>query len=230
MDSAIPRCRKSQNPGAPTAYYNHPMSTLTDEQLLADYVGGNAGSFELLVRRHARELHQFALRFTGNAVAAEDVVQETFLQVHSSSSSFDAGRRLKPWMFTIAANKARDHLRRRHRKRELPFDAHVDGDTGGGSRFVQLFEDTGEPPEQGLSLEERRRLIRDVVDQIPPKFREVLILSYFHRFAYRDIAEILALPLGTVKSRLHAAIAHFSTGYEEALANAMDDDASMPSG
>ncbi|MGB0716993.1 MAG: RNA polymerase sigma factor [Phycisphaerae bacterium] len=201
------------------------MSTLTDEQLLSDYVDGNPASFELLVRRHARELHTFAIRFTGNAVAAEDVVQETFLQIHSSASTFDTSRRLKPWIFTIAANKARDYLRRRNRKRELPFDAHVDGDELESHRFVQLFQDSGDPPDSDLSVEEKRRLVRDVVDGIPPKFREVLILSYFHRFAYRDIADVLGVPLGTVKSRLHAAIAQFSKGYEEALALSEEEDA-----
>ncbi|MHC5110972.1 MAG: RNA polymerase sigma factor [Planctomycetota bacterium] len=194
------------------------MNARTDEQLLADYVSGNDASFELLVRRHARELYTFALRFAGSAVAAEDVVQETLMQVHSSATTFDTSRKLKPWLFTIAANKARDYLRRRNRKRELPFDAHIDAEDDPGRRFLHLFSHDSEPPDSGISVEERRRVVRDVVDGIPCKLREVLIMSYFHRFPYRDIADVLGIPLGTVKSRLHAAIAQFAESYEEAIA------------
>jgi len=90
----------------------------TDETLLQEYVEGQTANFELLVRRHTRELFQFVLRFTRSSMAAEDVVQETFLQVHLSAGSFDFSRRFKPWLFTIGANKARDYLRSRIRKRE----------------------------------------------------------------------------------------------------------------
>jgi RNA polymerase sigma-70 factor (ECF subfamily) len=101
----------------------------TDEQLLEEYLQGKTASFELLVRRHASELYQFAVRFTGDAMAAEDVVQETFLQVHHSAGDFDRSRRFKPWLFTIAANKARDHLRRLSRRREVSFEAQIGNDS-----------------------------------------------------------------------------------------------------
>ena len=96
------------------------MNIPTDEQLLADYLAGQTDGFELLVRRHSPELFRFLARFTGNAAAAEDVVQEAFLQVHLSAASFDRTRRFKPWLFTIAANKARDLLRSRGRRPEVP--------------------------------------------------------------------------------------------------------------
>ena len=72
------------------------MNAPTDEQLLHEYLDGQASSFELLVRRHAPELQSFVLRFTGDFVAAEDVVQETFLQVHNSADSFDPTRPRPP--------------------------------------------------------------------------------------------------------------------------------------
>ena len=190
------------------------MNAPTDERLITDYIGGDARSFELLVHRHAREVYQFAHRFLGNASAAEDVVQETFLQVHSSANTFDPVRRFKPWMFTIAANKARDMLRRRNRKRELSFDAFVDQDVEAGRRFVNLFSTDLKSPDAGIAIEDRRRVVKLAVDAIPPKLCEVLVLAYYHRFPYREIAEILGIPLGTVKSRLHAAIVQFSENYE----------------
>ncbi len=189
------------------------MTARTDEDLLRDYLAGDHAGFELLVRRHAQELFHFAMRFTGNSTAAEDVVQEAFLQVHTSAESFDPTRRFKPWLFTITANKARDLLRRRARKRELPFDAHVEADDEGGQRFIDLISSEQAAPDSDLLLEEKRRLVREVIAAIPERFSEVLILAYYHRFAYKEIGEILGIPLGTVKSRLHAAVARFSEAY-----------------
>ncbi len=198
------------------------MSAPSDEKLLADYVGGDEGSFELLVRRHARELYLFAIRFTGNSVAAEDVVQESLLQMHTSAAQFDPKRRLKPWLFTITANKARDYLRRRNRKRELPFDACVKEGDESGQRFLSLFSGNDEPADQGLSLEEKRKAVKNVVESLAPKLRAVLVLSYYHRMPYRDIAEVLGLPLGTVKSRLHAAVGQFAALYSAAAEESVE--------
>ena len=193
------------------------MSAPTDENLLRDYLAGDPAGFELLVRRHAQELHQFILRFTGDSVAAEDVVQEAFLQVHTSANTFDPTRRFKPWLFTIAANKARDYLRRRGRKRELPFDAQMDQGDETGQRFIDLLSSEQVAPDSGLLLDEKRRTVRDVVGSMPLKLCEVLVLAYYHHFPYKEIGEILDIPLGTVKSRLHAAVAHFSERYHAAV-------------
>jgi len=189
----------------------------TDETLLQDYLAGKPGSFELLVRRHAQELHQFAMRFTSNAVAAEDVVQETFLQVHSSADKFDLSRRFKPWLFTIAANKARDFIRRRKRRRELPFEAQLNEGEEAGQRFVSLLAGEHDAPDGDLLLDEKRRAVKEAVGNLPPHLTEVLVLAYFHRFPYKEIADIVGIPLGTVKSRLHAAIVAFEKSYRAVI-------------
>lgn len=198
------------------------VSAPTDEKLLEEYVAGKTASFELLVRRHTQELHRFVLRFTGDSVAAEDVVQETFLQVHSSAGAFDPSRRLKPWLFTIAANKARDYLRRRSRRREVPFDAQISNDDD-GQRFLDLLSGDDVLPHEDLAVEEKQRAIRGIMGAMPTKLSEVLILAYYHRFAYKEIAEVVGIPLGTVKSRLHAAIVHFGQRYREGLAERAKD-------
>jgi RNA polymerase sigma-70 factor (ECF subfamily) len=190
----------------------------TDESLLKEYLHGKQGSFELLVRRHSRELHQFVMRFTGDSVAAEDIVQDSFLQVHHSAQSFDPGRRFKPWLFTIAANKARDALRRRTRRREVPFDATIPGGDGEStSRFLDLLAtEDAESPDEELQADENRQVVQQIIESMPEHLSEVLILGYYHRFPYKDIAEIIGVPLGTVKSRLHAAVVAFGERYREA--------------
>lgn len=193
------------------------MDSPTDQKLLQDYLDGKPGGFELLVRRHTRELHQFILRFTGDAVAAEDVVQETFLQVHSSARTFDPRRRFKPWLFTIAANKARDALRRRNRRRELPFDASIGDENETGRRYLDLLSSESTAPDEELLADEKRRVVRDVIESMPESLSDVLILAYYHRFPYKEIGEIVGIPLGTVKSRLHTAVVCFGERYREAL-------------
>lgn len=194
------------------------MNTPTDEQLLADYLAGQTDGFELLVRRHSQELFRFLARFTGSTVAAEDIVQETFLQVHLSAGSFDRTRRFKPWLFTIAANKARDLLRSRSRHPEVPLDAHIGFSEQEGQRFLDFLADASSLPSGAMDRTEEQAFVRAVVSRMPEHLREVLVLSYYHRFPYKEIAEILGVPLGTVKSRLHAAVGYFGQAYRAALA------------
>lgn len=196
------------------------METPSDERLLREYLQGKEGSFELLVRRHSRELYQFVLRFTGDSVTADDVVQDAFLQVHNSAESFDPSRRFKPWLFTIAANKARDSLRRRNRRREVPFDATIGGqESESGGKFLDMLAtDEESTPLEELQADENRQLVRQIVESMPENLSEVLILGYYHRFPYKEIAEIIGIPLGTVKSRLHAAILAFGERYRDAVA------------
>lgn len=192
------------------------MKIPTDEELLADYLAGQPEGFELLVRRHSPELFRFLVRFTGSASTAEDIVQETFLQVHLSAESFDRTRRLKPWLFTIAANKARDMLRSRARRPEVPLDAHLGAAEEEGQRFLDFLADSAVSPTAGLEKEEERDFVRVILERMPGHLREVLLLSYYHRFPYKEIADILGIPLGTVKSRLHAAVTYFGQAYRAA--------------
>lgn len=191
------------------------MTTPTDEQLLAEHLQGQPDRFELLVRRHSQELFRFLARFTGSAATAEDVVQEAFLQVHLSAASFDRSRRFKPWLFTIAANKARDLLRSRSRRPEVPLDAQVGTSADEGQTFLDFLADTSTLPVGTLEQGEEREVVRSVLAEMPGHLREVLVLSYYHRFPYKEIAEVLEVPLGTVKSRLHAAVAHFGRAYRK---------------
>lgn len=188
------------------------MDRRSDEELLDSYRRGDAGAFAILARRYQDDLLRFLVRLTGSRPAAEDAFQETFLQVHLSAESFDARRRFKPWLFTIAANKARDALRRNTRRKALDLSAPIEGGDGaeGGRTYVDLLEVDIPGPGAGLDEEERARLVQRAVDELPWSLREILLLAYFQRMSYSQIAESLEIPLGTVKSRLHAAVAAFA--------------------
>lgn len=186
------------------------LAQMSDESLIELYRRGRTEVFEVLIGRYRNELLNFLLRFTGDRTAAEDVFQEAFLQVHLSAETFDVERNFKPWLFTIASNKARDYMRKRARRPAAPLDAPV-GDPGEpGQSFVDLLEGDLPLPEQKLQEHELQALVQRTVEQMPDHLREILVLSYFQRFSYNEIAEVLQIPLGTVKSRLHTAVATFA--------------------
>ena len=186
----------------------------SDGRLLADFLAGDEQAFAALVRRHSRELYLFVVRFVRNVASAEDVVQETFVQVHQSAAGFDPARRFRPWLFTIAANKARDYLRSRARKREVPL-AVQQGSSNHEEQisYLDFLADDTDSPDQAIETREQCELVRKVVSRMPDHLREVLVLGYYQRFPYKEIAEVLEIPLGTVKSRLHAAVGHFAAAY-----------------
>lgn len=186
---------------------------------MSAYVEGDKAAFDELVRRYVRELYAFLSRFVGDRTLAEDIVQDTFLQVHLSGDSFDPSQRFRPWLFTIAANKARDRLRRQARRPTASLDVQVEGPDGESGSFLDLMASGVESPESALEDEELRATVRKVVGEMPQNLREVLVLSYFHSFSYREVADILDVPVGTVKSRLHGAVAHFARRWKEAISS-----------
>src|SRR5207247_385512 len=106
-------------------------------------------------------------------------------------------------------------LRSRARRPEVPLDASVGSDDE-GQRFLDFLSDSESSPSASMEVEEEREFVRAVLSKMPEHLREVLILSYYHRFPYKEIADILGVPLGTVKSRLHAAVGHFGQSYRAA--------------
>jgi len=183
---------------------------IRDRELLQRHLEGDPGAFRALVERYRQELFNFLARFTGSAELAEDVFQEAFLQLHLSAATFDMSRRLKPWLFTIAANKARDALRSRRRRYAAPLDATIAGGEDDRASYADLLEADIPSPAESLMNIETRRAVQKIVNEMPENLRIVLLLCYFHEFPYKEIAEMLDSPLGTIKSRLHAAVKHFA--------------------
>jgi RNA polymerase sigma-70 factor (ECF subfamily) len=181
-----------------------PTNGRADELLIAGYRAGDRACFAELVGRYERELFHFLVRFLSDRAAAEDVFQETFLQIHQSAETFDTQRRFRPWLFTIAANKARDLIRSNARRPANPLQASINAGDDDSGEFI---EDAPDAPMQQRELQHK---VQVTVTNMPDHLREILLLSYFHQFPYKQISDILDIPLGTVKSRLHTAVAHFA--------------------
>lgn len=183
---------------------------LTDEKLLTQSRQGDSRAFEVLVERYRQELYHYLARMLSNRSLAEDVFQDTFLQVFLSIDRFDPDRRFRPWLFTIATNKARDQLRRNKRRDMASISAPLSTEKGQDRTYIDLLESGISLPVDLIEGEETRRQVRELVDGLPQAMREVLLLAYFHGFSYKQIAEMLDIPLGTVKSRLHSAVGTFA--------------------
>jgi len=178
----------------------------SDEQLLLEYrETGAADRFETLVHRYERELFNYLRRYLANAEMAEDAFQGTFLQVHLKSDQFQQGRRVRPWLYTIATNQAIDAQRRNKRHQLVSLDR-----TGGEDEDVGTLIDlliSGEPdPHEETDTEEQREALRKALRELPESFRQVVMLVYYQGLKYREAAEVLSIPVGTVKSRLHSAL------------------------
>jgi len=186
--------------GAPDAW--------TDEELLLGYRSrGDRRAFDELVHRYERELFGYLRHYLGNAEMAEDVFQQTFLQVHLKCEQFEPGRKVRPWLYTVATNQAIDLQRRNRRHRMVSLDrrAAVNSEDETGGLVELLVSPEPDPVEQAESAE-RGEQVRRAIEGLPEQTKQVVILVYFQGLKYREAAEVLSIPVGTVKSRLHAAI------------------------
>jgi RNA polymerase sigma-70 factor, ECF subfamily len=181
----------------------------SDEELLVSYgETGNRDAFEELVHRYERELYGYLRRCLGDAQLAEDAFQATFLQVHLKCRQFAPGRCLRPWLYTIAAHQAVDLLRRNRRHKAVSLSTAA-GDGGADDQRQPLgsvLETEEADPGEHLNRTEDREWTRLALERLPAKIREVLVLIVYKGLSYREAAESLGIPLGTVKSRMNSAL------------------------
>lgn len=193
-----------------------PLTACSDEDLLGRFCRGQTEAFGMLLRRYERELFGYLRRYLGDSNLAEDVFQNTFLQLYQKSSQYEAGRPVRPWLYTIATHQAIDALRRNSRHQILSLEQKRE-DSGNGEirSLLDGLESRGPTPLDNLAAQERKERVRASVDRLPDFLREVVILAYYQGLKYREIADILGIPVGTVKSRLHAALNKLQEAWSE---------------
>lgn len=190
--------------------------SLTDNELLMQYRNGDDHAFHELVNRYKNSLYAFLRRFVNQQEVVEDVFQETFLQLYTSQDSFDTSRPLRPWLFTIAANKAKDALRKMQRQSAMSMGTMADAGDVSIDEVVNILSSYDITPDHEASAEETAQRVRQVIAEMPENLRGILILAYFEQFSYKHMADILSIPIGTVKSRLHTAVVHFTKKWKAA--------------
>lgn len=162
---------------------------VADERLMELFLDGDQEALETLVRRYQEPLFAFAVRKLGDRTAAEDAFQETFLRVYRRRATYQPGRRFRSWVYSICLNVCRDVLRKGQRRREVPL-----------SQNPSSPDASAGPAEQALNLLEVAR-VRHALAQLPKGQSDVVLLAHYQGLAYGEIAQVLNIPVGTVKSR-----------------------------
>lgn len=195
-----------------------PTPSHTDEELLLRYRRTREPEmFAALVRRYERELYNYLRRYLNDPELAEDAFQQAFLQVHLRCETFEEGRRFRPWLYTVATNMAIDLQRRNRRHRMVSLDRAAQGAQGEETgRLVDLLASLEPEPLDHVSRMERGEWVQQALDGLPDSMRTVVDLVYFQGLKYREAAEILNVPVGTVKSRLHAAVLRLNESWNQA--------------
>ena len=189
----------------------------TDAELFTRYAAGEEAAFREIVNRYKDGLYMFLRQFLNQRDLVEDVFQETFLQLFTSRDSFDSSRPLRPWLFTIAANKAKDALRKQRRTAAVPIGTVAEAQEMSFDDVLNaLTSDTTRPYEE-LEKNETAAMVRRIIANMPENLREILVLAYFNKFSYKQMTQILSIPIGTVKSRLHTAVSRFAKEWKASV-------------
>jgi len=184
------------------------LDSMTDEALLFEYRrSGDRMAFEVLMERYERELFNYLRHYLGNAEAAEDVFQTTFMQVHLKCEQFEEERRFRPWLFRIATNQAIDFKRRNRRFQSVSLDVTGESEFGVMPNFyASQLASNDLSPDDSAQKNERANQVREAIADLPDILKQTLYLVYFQGMKYREAAETLCVPSGTVKSRLCIAV------------------------
>jgi RNA polymerase sigma-70 factor (ECF subfamily) len=193
------------------------MKKLTDAELFARFSAGEEDAFRELVNRYKNGLYAFLRNFINQQDLIDDVFQETFIQLFTSRDSFDTSRPLRPWLFTIAANKAKDALRKQQRTGAAIIGTIADAQEMSFDDVLDSLASDETLPFDELEENEASSQVRQVIADMPDNLREILILAYFNKFSYKQMADVLSIPIGTVKSRLHTAVGRFAKDWKSAF-------------
>ena len=160
---------------------------------------GNQDAFEEIVTLFQHRLYHVCYRMLSNKQEAEDIAQEAFVRAYINIHTFDQKRNFSTWLFRIATNLCIDRIRKK--KPDYYLDANVPG-TEGLNMYSQIAA-AGELPEEEVERMETQERIQYEIGQLSDKYRSVIILRYIEELPLQEISDILELPLGTVKTRVH---------------------------
>ncbi len=167
---------------------------MNDMELMKRYAAGDEGAFQEIVRQYKDSLYAFLRRFLNRSDLVDDVFQETFLQLYVSRDTFDLSKPLRPWLFTIAANKAKDALRRLQRVDSTNLGSLFDNEEHSLDDVLNTLDHDDHMPYDDLIRDETAAAVQRVIARMPAKLREILILAYFHKLPYAESPGCWASP------------------------------------
>jgi RNA polymerase sigma-70 factor (ECF subfamily) len=172
------------------------MNEAHSTRLIAACLSGDEHAIELLVRQYESDVFRLALSIVGDVAEANEITQETFIAMLRSLRSYEERKSFKAWLYTIALNLSRSHLRKRKTLEKLRNTL---------STLFRIESQKLPSPEEAVILNQQEQALWDQLNGMDEKFRTVVVLRYFHELSIAEISEILSVNEGTIHSRLHTA-------------------------
>lgn len=169
-----------------------PKRQLTDEQVVRMVQSGKVESFGILVKRYEAKMLRYARKFLFNYHDIEDLVQEVFIKAYTNIQSFDASRKFSSWLYRIAHNQFINAIKKKGKEAVPFFDLDI----------LLPRSISKEDADKSVNQRELRQILNKCLDKLGPKYREPLVLYYFEELNYREIADVLHIPMATVGIRL----------------------------
>lgn len=182
---------------APATGHRPLADEISDQELIGLIAEEDKNAMRVLFGRHRVRVYRFLLRMVGNQETAEDLVNEVFLEIWRNAARFEVRSQVTTWMLGIARYKALSLLRRHSM-------------ATGGDEVLESIEDPTDNPEVAMQKTERGAVLRDCLKQLSAVHREVIDLIYYHERSINDVAEIVGVPVGTVKTRMFYARKHLA--------------------
>jgi len=184
------------------------MEPVTDDDLVRMYAGGDAEAFDVLFDRHYTAVYRLARAMLGDDGAAEDVLQETFLAAARAAGAYDGRGRFRPWLMRIARNRCLNRLESGRVRRATEPKAGIDPDTVASPRAG---------PAGRATARQRQEAVRAAIAGLPERQREAIGLYAFEQMTYREVAEVMQMPVNTVKTLIHRARANLARELESLI-------------
>jgi RNA polymerase sigma-70 factor, ECF subfamily len=192
----------STAPGARAARAEVRPLEIDWSQVVSRCMSGDSGAWAELVREHHRRVYGLCYRFTGNPTDAEDLTQDVFLKIYSNLASFDMGRgSLQVWITTMTRNLLVDNFRRTKNQRATG-SLDEGWDATEELRPVDRLIAEGPSPHESAAQKELAKMVQNALSKVSPELREAVILRDLQDMDYKEIAQVLGIPEGTVKSRI----------------------------
>jgi RNA polymerase sigma-70 factor, ECF subfamily len=167
-------------------------------------VTGDAGAWEEIVQRYHRRIYNVCYRFAGTSEDAQDLTQEVFIKIYRTLNSYDVERgAFMTWVTTMTRNLLVDHFRKTKQDRVTDSIDSVSSEHEDAMPLSEQIEDQGAPPDAQVQSREARAAVHEALGKLSPELREAVILRDLQDMDYRDIAAVLKVPEGTVKSRIN---------------------------
>ena len=178
------------------------LKALSDEEIMVRCAQGSEEAFQILVSRYRARIINLITRFVGDPDRAEDISQEVFIRVYRNRERYRKSGKFSTWIFTIAANLAKNEIRRKVRHRRV---VSMDDEKEPGTSLAATLADRGVGPGQALERKELEVLILDAIESLPERYRMALVLRDLEGLAYEEVSRVLGIPGGTVRSRINRA-------------------------